>query len=150
MAKKDKKELTSFEKFRKFRKAGYTCLAMKWVSILSPYLIIGADNFEDYFQEASGFKMSVGCILAVTVAGITIANEAKENKKISGLAGWIIAFALVVCFQSILQDLVLIVGCGLVGQIAGACFKLGSEINLEKAALYDKANIQAEAHREVT
>ena len=142
MAKK-KKEFISAEKYIKFRNIGYTCLAMKWVSILSPYLIIGIVNFEDYFQEASGVKMSLGCVLALIVAGISVANETKENKKISGLVGWAIAFALVYFFQSILQDLLLIIGCGLIGQLVGAGFELGAETNLEKAALYRKANIQA-------
>ena len=151
MAKKKKRELTSAEKYVKCRNSGYVCLGMKWLSILSPYIVIGAINFDEYFQETSGVKMSLGCILALIVAGISVANETKENKKVSGLVGWAIAFALIYFFQSILQDLLLIVGCGFVGQLVGAAFELGAESKLEKAELYKKANINAEAmHREVT
>lgn len=150
MAKRKKfKDLTPVEKHVRLRNQGYTCLAMKWVSILSPYLIIGIVNFEEYFQEANGIKMSLGCILAAIVAGIAIANETKENKKINGLVGWTVAFALTILFQSILQDLVLIVGCGLVGQLVGKGFEIGSEVQLEKANLYKKSNIQAESYKEV-
>lgn len=150
MAKRKKfNELTSVEKYIRLRNQGYTCKAMKWISILSPYLIIGIVNFEDYFVEADGIKMSLGCVLAAIVAGISIANETKENKKINGIVLWAIAFALIFFFQAILQDLLLIVGCGFVGQLVGAGFKLGSETQLEKAKLYRKANIQAESYKEV-
>jgi FtsH-binding integral membrane protein len=146
MAKKKFEDLSPAEKHIRFRNQGYTCLAMKWVSILSPYLIIGIVNFEEYFVESNGVKMSIGCVLAMIVAGISIANETKENKKINGIVGWAIAFALAIFFQAILQDLVLILGCGLAGQIVGAGFELGSNVQLEKADLYKKANIQAEAN----
>ena len=91
--------------------------------------------------------MSLGCVLALIVAGISIANETKENKKINGIVTWTIAFAFAILFQSILNDLVLILGCGLLGQLVGAGFQVGSDIQLEKANLYKKANIQAEANR---
>lgn len=147
MAKKKFNELSPAQKYTKLRNQGYTCLAFKWISILSPYLIIGIVNFEDYFVKANGIKMSIGCVLAMIVAGISIANETKENKKINGIVGWAIAFALAIFFQAILQDLVLILGCGLIGQLIGAGFELGSEIKLEKAELYKKANINAESYR---
>lgn len=149
MARKKFVELTAVEKYKRLRNQGYTCLALKWVSILSPYLIIGIVNFDEYFQEANGLKMSLGCILALIVAGISIANETKENKKINGIVAWAIAWALAILFQSLLNDLVLILGFGLLGQLVGAGFQLGSEIQLEKADLYKKANIQAESYKEV-
>ena len=149
MARKKFDELTPVEKYKRLRNQGYTCMAMKWLSILSPYLIIGIVNFEDYFIEADGVKMSLGCVLAAIVAGISIANETKENKKINGIVGWAIAFALIFFFQSLLQDLLLIVGCGFIGQLVGAGFQLGSEIQLEKANLYRNATIQAESYKEV-
>ena len=146
MAKKKFKDLTPAEKYTRLNKQGYSLLALKWVSILSPYLIIGAVNFDEYFQEANGWKMSIGCILALIVAGIAIKNETKDNTRINGLVGWAVAFALILCFQSILQDLALIVGCGLIGQIVGAGFELGSDTQLEKARLYRNAQINAEAN----
>ena len=148
MAKRKKfDDLTPVEKYSRLRKQGYTCVAMKWVSILSPYLTIGIINFEDYFVQANGVKMSMGCILALIVAGIAIKNETQENKKISGIVGWALAFALIYLFQSILQDLLLIVGCGFVGQLVGAGFEVGADTQLEKADLYKKANIQAESYK---
>ena len=147
MARKKFTELNAAEKYTRLRNQGYTCLGLKWLSILAPYITIGIVNFEDYFTEAEGIKMSLGCVLALIVAGISIANETKENKKINGIVTWAIAFAFAILFQSILNDLVLILGCGLLGQLVGAGFQVGSDIQLEKANLYKKANIQAEANR---
>ena len=98
-------------------------------------------------MQANGVKMSMGCVLALIVAGIAIKNETQENKKISGIVGWALAFALIYLFQSILQDLLLIVGCGFIGQLVGAGFEVGADTQLEKADLYKKANIQAESYK---
>lgn len=148
MARKKFDELTSIEKYKRLRNNGFAFLAAKWVSILSPYLVIGIVNFNEYFTEYNGVKMSLGCVLAMIVAGIAIANETKENKKINGLVGWAIAFALVFLLQSILNDLLLIVGCGLLGQLVGAGFEIGSKKELEKANLYKEALIRAEPLKE--
>jgi chromate transport protein ChrA len=149
MAKRKKfNELTSIEKYKRLRRQGTTCTTMKWISILSPYLTIGIINFDEYFVEANGVKMSMGCILAFIVAGVAISNETKENKKVNGLVGWAIAFALIYLFQSILNDLLLIVGCGFVGQLVGAGFEVGADIQSEKADLYKKSIIQAESYKE--
>lgn len=149
MAKRKKfDELTSIEKYKRLKRQGNTCVAMKWTAILSPYLTIGIINFDQYFVEANGVKMSMGCILALIVAGVAISNETKENKKVNGLVGWAIAFALIYLFQSILQDLLLIVGCGFVGQLVGAGFEIGGDIQLEKANLYKKAIIQADSFKQ--
>lgn len=138
-------ELNAVEKYKRLRGGSTACFVGKWVSILSPYLIIGIVNFEDYFTEANGIKMSMGCTLAMIVAGIAIFNESKENKKINGLVGWAVAFALCYLLSSILQDLVLIVGCGLAGQIVGAGFELGAKNLKTKAILYRDATINAES-----
>ena len=144
MARKKFNELTSVEKYKRLRNNGFAFLAAKWVSILTPYLVIGIVNFDEYFTEYNGVKMSLGCTLAAIVAGIAIANETKENKKINGIVGWAIAFALCFLLQSILNDLLLIIGCGLLGQLVGAGFEIGSQKELEKANLYKEALIRAE------
>ena len=105
MARKKFNELTSVEKYKRLRNNGFAFLAAKWVSILTPYIVIGIANFDEYFTEYNGVKMSLGCTLAAIVAGIAIANETKENKKINGIVGWAIAFALCFLLQSILNDL---------------------------------------------
>ena len=96
--------------------------------------------------------MSLGCILAMAVFGIAVVNETKENKKINGIVGWAIAFALVWLLQSIVNDLLLIVGAGFIGQLVGAGFDVGANTELEKAKIYKESIIRAEPlnEKEVT
>ena len=137
-------------KYKKIQNSGYALKGAKWLSILSPYIIIGAINFEEYFTEVNGVKMSLGCTLALLVAGISIYNETKakdENKRINGIVGWAVALALAYFLQSILNDLVLILGAGLIGQMVGAGFDLGANAQLTKAKLYKESIIQAESFK---
>ena len=148
MKRKKFNELSVDGKYKRLRNRAYTFKALKWISILSPYFIIGAVNFEDYFTEYNGVKMSIGCVLALVVAGIAIMNETKENKKVNGLVVWGVVFALVLLMQSILNDLLLIVGFGLLGQLVGAGFEIGTEKEMMKAKVYQEASIRAEAYNE--
>lgn len=141
-------ELSSVEKYKRLRNSGYALMVSKYIAILSPYIAIGIANFDEYFTEYNGVKMSLGCVLAMVVFGIAIRNETKENKKINGIVGWAIAFALVWLMQSIVNDLLLIVGCGLVGQLVGAGFEVGASTQLEKSKLYRESIIKATTYNE--
>ncbi len=142
-----KKELTSVEKYKKLRNRGTALKVSKWAAILSPYFVIGIVNFQEYFTEYNGVKMSLGCVLAMIVGGITIMNETKE-KKVNGLVKWAVALALIYLLQSVVNDLLLIVGCGFLGQLVGAGLDLGAENQLNKASLYREALIRAEPMNE--
>ena len=137
------------KKYKRIRNSGYALMGAKWVSILSPFIAIGIANYDEYFAEYNGVKMSIGCVLALAVMGIAIYNEAKDkDKKISGIVGWAVALALAYLLQSVLNDLVLILGCGLIGQMIGAGFELGGKVQLEKAKLYKESIIQAESFKQ--
>ena len=137
------------KKYKRIRNSGYALMGAKWVSILSPFIAIGIANYDEYFTEYNGVKMSIGCVLALAVMGIAIYNEAKDkNKKVSGIVGWAVALALAYLLQSVLNDLVLILGCGLIGQMIGAGFELGGKVQLEKAKLYKESIIQAESFKQ--
>lgn len=137
------------KKYKRIRNSGYALMGAKWVSILSPFIAIGIANYDEYFTEYNGVKMSIGCVLALAVMGIAIYNEAKDkNKKVSGIVGWAVALALAYLLQSVLNDLVLILGCGLIGQMIGAGFELGGKVQLEKAKLYKENIIRAESFKQ--
>lgn len=142
-------EKTTLELYKSFKTRKFTCLIGKWLSIISPFVVIGIVNFNEYFVEYNGTRMSIGCILAALVAGVAIYNEAKENnKKTANVVKWAIAFGLVYFFSAILQDLVLIVGCGFAGQVVGTGFELGYENYKDKLDLVYKAGINAKANAE--
>lgn len=146
MAKENK---TTLELYKSFKHRKFACLLGKWISIISPFVVIGIVNFNEYFVQYDGVKMSLGCILAAFVAGFAIFNEVKEtNKKTANVVKWAIAFGLVYFFSAILQDLVLIVGCGTAGQVVGTGFKLGYENYNDKIDIMSKAITNAKANSE--
>lgn len=144
-----KEEKTTLELYKSYKHKRFGCLIGKWVSIISPFVILGIVNFNEYFTEYNGTKMSIGCILAALVAGIAIYGEIKEeNKKIASVFKWAIAFGLVYFFNSILQDLLLIVGCGFAGQVVGTGFEYASNNFADKEKILYKAVTNAKANSE--
>lgn len=141
--------------YKYYRNCEIGCKTGKWISILAPFIGIFIAKFNDYFvliTEQEQVKLSLGCILALIVGGIAMWQNLKEEnseqvKKISSVVVWGIAFALSYLFQSILQDLTLILGCALIGQLVGKGFELGSdsfeELKLE-AKKDDKDNEKIE------
>ena len=51
------------KKYKRIRNSGYALMGAKWVSILSPFIAIGIANYDEYFTEYNGVKMSIGCVL---------------------------------------------------------------------------------------
>ena len=141
-------DLDAVGKCKVLKKRKALNLAGKWMSIISPFVIIGAVNFNDYFTEANGVKMSLGCTLACFVAGVAIFNESKDNKKINGLVGWAIAIALCWLLSSILQDLLLILTAGFCGQLVGKGFEIAEDVQVEQYNIFNQATITAQANAE--
>lgn len=135
MEQEKKKKLKETNPYKYYRNCEIGCKTGKWFSILAPFIAIFIAKFNDYFvliTEHEQIKLSIGCILALIVGGIAMWQNLKEEnseqmKKMSGLLVWGIAFALSYLFQSILQDLTLILGCALIGQLVAKGFELGSD-----------------------
>ena len=149
--KKKKKELTSEQLYSSFKHKRWGCFIGKWISIVSPFIAIGAVNFNEYFTEYNGIHMSFGCTLALVVMGFAMWSNIKANddnpntKRIKNIVKWGIAWGLIYFFSSILQDLVLIVGCGFAGQVVGCGFDVASEIYKTKEEIVYEANVNAKA-----
>lgn len=140
---------TTLELYKSFKRKKFACLLGKWLSVISPFIVIGIVNFNDYFTEYNGTKMSIGCILACLVGGYAIYCQAKDtDKKIASVIKWGIAFGLVYFFSSILNDLVLIVGCGFAGQVVGTGFDVGYDVYKEKTQLVLNAGLNGKAINE--
>lgn len=140
---------TTLELYKSFKHKKFACLIGKWLSVISPFIVIGIVNFNDYFTEYNGYRLSIGCVLAMLVGGYAIYCQARDvDKKVASVIKWGIAFGLVYFFSSILQDLVLIVGCGFAGQVVGAGFDIGFDIYKEKTDLVYKASINSKAMKE--
>jgi len=90
MEKKEKKPLTTKQKQTKHRALQYAAIGGMFVSVLTPFIILGAINFQDWFQTEGGWKIGLGGTLGLAVVGIAIfLVTQKKEKEINVTAGWI-------------------------------------------------------------
>lgn len=135
-----------------YRNGFYALVVAKFTSIFLPFIVLFGIKFEEYFKVSTGttVKMSVGCILALIVGGIALfqslnRKDEKGNKSpITTVIGWGIGFAFVFLFSSILKDLVLIVGCGFLGQVVGLAFEFGANNRRYYMLKYREARVDSE------
>lgn len=152
--KQKKQKLKERNPYAYYRNWFFGLKTCKWLSILAPFITLFALKFNEYFivspDGVNQTKLSLGCVLACLVGGIAMYSETKKkadgtkaSSPLSNVIGWGIAFALCYLFQSILNDLTLILGCALIGQLAGFGFELGAENRAFYMNEYKKANIQS-------
>lgn len=79
---KEKKPLTPTQEKKKLKAISFACKFGQWGSLIAPFVTIGIVNFNDYFVEYDGWKVSIAGILAAFVMGVvvfTIVNQKIKN-----------------------------------------------------------------------
>ena len=79
---KEKKPLTPTQQKKKLKAISFACKFGQWGSLIAPFITIGIVNFNDYFIEYEGWKVSIAGILAAFVMGVvvfTIVNQKIKN-----------------------------------------------------------------------
>lgn len=152
MAKKEKKPLTTKQKQIKYRSLQYAAIGGMGVSVLTPFIVIGAINFEEWFQSSEGYKVGIGATLALAVMGIAILLVTRKKEKESKLTdGWItlmvfwFAIAFIFKLLSSIYDeifgLMMWSGLGLAGAFG---LDIVSKKEKEKADAYKEARAKAQ------
>ena len=98
-----KKPRTPTQLKRKYKTISALCFAGQFVSVATPFLIIGAVNFDNYFIQYDGMKMSIAAIMTFCVMFITILAVAKQKFKASYATIFIGMLVIGVIFQLIGQ-----------------------------------------------
>lgn len=146
--KKPKKPLTASQEKRKYRALQYTLFGSEFLSIFSPYIVIGAVNFDEYFvYNPEGWKVGTGGTIAMALMGMTIwligKKKDDDNPKTSGLLtlglGWLAIGFVFFMLSSILGDIAMIMICGALGIFGALGLNVASQNMKEKADLYDEA-----------
>lgn len=152
MAKKNKKELSATQTKNKYRALQYTCFGGEFLSIIAPYVVIGAVNFDEYFvYNTEGWKVGTGGTIALALMGLAVWSIGKKkddnSERTSGLLtlglGWLAVAFVFFMLSSILGDISMIMLCGALG-IFGA---LG--LNVASVSFKKKADMWQEAIQEV-
>lgn len=147
MAKKEKKPLNTFQKKVKYRLLEKAVWSGEFVSIATPYIIMGAINFDEWFRTTDGWKVGLGGSLAIALMCIAVfvITKKKDDKDhrtggyVSLLLCWLAVAFIFLLLANIMHDIASIMFFGAIG-IAGA---LGLDITskhfAEQANLYDES-----------
>ena len=148
---KEKKPLTVKQKQTKYRALQYTTFVGEFVSVLTPFIIMGAVNADEWFVTEEGWKVGLGGALAMALMGIAIfmitkkkENDKKEGEKmtyayISLIMGWFAAAFIFVLLASIMEQIATIMFYGGIGLLGAFGLDITSQNFKKKADLYKEA-----------
>ena len=168
MAKKEKKPLTASQKQRKYRIIEKSLFGGEFVAISTPYIIMGAINFDEWFKTTDGWKIGLGGSLAIALMCLCVfvISKRKEDKKddkdsITGgyvtlLMGWLAVAFIFLLLANIMHDIATIMFFGAIGIASALGLEITSKHFKTKADLYKevikeikKESAKEEAKREI-
>ena len=165
MAKKnEKKPLTTKQKQIRHRAAEVGLFAGMGISVVTPSIIMGCLNFQEWFGKSDGWRIGLGGTLAMAVVAFAIAIiTIKKEKELNLSNGWIILIVIWVAFAAIVKlleniyheifTLMIWTAAGLVGAFACdvAAMKQKEQADAYKEARKKakKETIEEKAKREV-
>ena len=118
---KEKKKLTLPEQKKKLSRLHRAIPFTEFASAITPFFVIGAVNYNDYFVEFDGARMSIACVLATMLAGIAVFLVSKKKLSdsfVTLVVGWYAAAFIFYLIGRIVNDIATIMfigGSGLVG-----------------------------------
>jgi len=131
----------------KYMAIEYGCFAGEFVAVAAPFVAIGIANYDKYFIQYDGTKMSIAFFMAMAVMGMAIfliSKKKLENSYVTLLIGWaVMAFVFQMLGQMIL-DLATIMWFGLIGLGAAYGLELGSKAAKKKKESIKEAMKQAD------
>lgn len=131
----------------KYRAIEYGCFAGEFVAVATPFVAIGIANYEKYFVEYDGAKMSIAFFMAMAVMGMAIyliSKKKLENSYITLLIGWAIMAFVFQMLGAMITDLATIMWFGLIGLCGAYCLELGSKFAKKKKDACIEAMKQAD------
>ena len=144
---KQKKPLTATQKQKRYRVIEKSMFAGEFVSISTPYIVMGAINFDEWFATTEGWKIGLGGSLAIALMclAVFVVTKKKEDKDsatggyVTLLLGWLTVAFIFLLLANIMHDIATIMFFGAIG-IAGALgLDIASKQFKQKADLYKEA-----------
>ena len=134
--KKEKKQLTPTQLKRRYKALHYGCFTGEFISAAIPFVTIAIVNYNKYFVEYSGTKVSISFFMAMAVMGFAIFSISKKKFSNSFISLLIIWAALAFCFTmlgSLITDLSTIMWFGLIGLGGSYGLDIAQQKALKKA-----------------
>ena len=143
-----KKVLTTTQKKNRYRALQYGTFIGEFVSILTPFIVLGCVNAKEWFYNEEGWKVGLGGTLALALMGIAIfmVTKNKEDKDktdgyITLIVGWFAVMFVFMLLADIMQQITTIMFFGGLGLLGAFGLDLTSKNFKAKADLY-KETIQ--------
>lgn len=145
-----KKILTATQKRNRYKVISKASFVGEFVSVGTPYIVMGAINYDEWFRGTEGWKVGVGGAIALALMGLAVFiitkkkedTDSKTGGYITLLLGWLATAFVFLLLANIMHDIASIMFFGAIG-IAGA---LGLEIVHKN--YNDKANLYTQALQE--
>ena len=140
-----KKQLTAKQQQTKYRALQYTTFVGEFISILTPFIIMGIVNYDEWFTTEEGWKVGLGGTLALALMGIAVflVTKKKEDEKITGgyitlIVGWFAVAFIFMLLASIMEQITTIMMFGGLGLLCAFGLDIASHNFKDKADLYKK------------
>jgi len=133
---KTKKQLTTKQQYNKQKRLSLGFFFSEFLSIATPFITIAIVNYDKYFVEYSGTKMSISFVMALAVMGLAIFLVGKkklENSMITLLIGWAVFAFIFTMMGEMITDLSTIMWFGLIGMCGAYGLDIASK-NADKKA----------------
>ena len=150
------KEKTPKQIKRQYTNISRACFAGEFLAIVAPFIGVGLANYQEYFIEYDGTKLSLACALAFITMGVAVWLVSKkkfENSFVALIIGWVVVDGILFLLGRIINDLAYIMLFGLIGLIGAYGLDVGSKAAKAKADKYSDAmelaekELIAEAHK---
>lgn len=145
----EKKPLTLKQKQNKYRALQYTTFVGKYLALLTPFIVMGCVNAQDWFYQEEGWKVGLGGTLALALLGIVMTlvtkDDTKDNKSLGKIAlvmGWFTATFIVILLENILNQMATIMIFGSIGLCAAVGIDFANKDFKEKADLYKNTLVE--------
>lgn len=142
----DKNKTVKSER-NKWRRIEYACFIGEFVAIASPFVVIAIANYDKYFVEYNGTKMSTAFFMAMAVMGLAIFLVTKkklENSYITLVIGWAVFAFIFTMMGEMITDLAYMMWFGLIGLSSAWGLNILSEKAKKKKESIDDAINQAQ------
>lgn len=160
---KEKKQLTVKQKQKRYRTFQYLTFGGEFLSILTPFITMGAINYEQWFTTEEGWKVGLGGALALALMGLAVflvAKNKEDDKKTSGyitlIVGWFAVAFIFMLLASIMEQISTIMlfgGLGLLGafglDLSSKSFKKKADTYKEVLGEVDTDSIKEQAKKEL-
>ena len=137
---------TPTQRLKQHKANSVLCFVGEFFSVMTPFAIMGIVNYEEYFVEYNGTKMSIAASLAAILMGLAIWLVSKkkfENSFITLIIGWFAVAGIFALMGQIITDIANIMFFGGIGILGAFGLDILSKHELKEAEKIKKAMDQA-------